>query len=174
MAKDYYRILGLTSNAEDVVIRAVFKQLAHRYHPDKWLEEKDLANRMMSEINEAYQHLSDPSLRAKNGQTFETSLDFYRILGVQSYVDAQIINIAYQALVKKYRGSPKKLDEINQAYKVLSDTGKRKMYDFRQKSPILRSGYHSGLSLWKVYLAYNIGFYILMTAIFMLVLFYKH
>jgi hypothetical protein len=29
MAKDYYRILGLSGNAEDVVIRAVFKLLAH-------------------------------------------------------------------------------------------------------------------------------------------------
>ncbi|MGZ3971999.1 MAG: J domain-containing protein, partial [Mucilaginibacter sp.] len=45
ITKNYYRVLGLADNAEDVVIRAAFKLLAHRYHPDKWLAEQETANR---------------------------------------------------------------------------------------------------------------------------------
>jgi DnaJ-class molecular chaperone len=34
--KNYYKTLGLLDNAENIVIRAAFKTLAERYHPDKW------------------------------------------------------------------------------------------------------------------------------------------
>jgi curved DNA-binding protein CbpA len=34
-SKDYYAILGLTPSAEEVVIRAAYKALAQRYHPDR-------------------------------------------------------------------------------------------------------------------------------------------
>jgi len=59
MNKDYYRILGVLDDAEDIVIRAAYKALAQRYHPDKWSGSKDEANKRMSEINEAYGVLSD-------------------------------------------------------------------------------------------------------------------
>lgn len=134
MVKDYYSILGVSNNAEDVVIHAVFRLLAHRHHPDKRLEDKEQANRMMSDINEAYQHLSDPVLKAKYGQAFKADVDWYQILGVQPRVDTQMIHVAYEALARKYRGSPKRLNEINQAYMVLSDASKRKSYDVQQQS----------------------------------------
>ncbi len=63
MSKDYYRILGILDDAEDIVIRAAYKALAQRYHPDKWSGSKDEANKRMSEINEAYVVLSDPVKR---------------------------------------------------------------------------------------------------------------
>ena len=34
--KDYYRTLGVLDDAEDIIIRAAYKALAQRYHPDKW------------------------------------------------------------------------------------------------------------------------------------------
>jgi molecular chaperone DnaJ len=33
--KDYYGILGVSPHAEFVVIKAAYKALASRYHPDK-------------------------------------------------------------------------------------------------------------------------------------------
>jgi len=103
MTKDYYRILGLAETAEDVVIRAAFKLLAHRYHPDKRLEGKEQANRMMSEINEAYQYLSKPNFKARSVQLATYRMDWYRTLGVQSGVDAQMIQAAHKALVQKHK-----------------------------------------------------------------------
>ncbi|MFM7010173.1 MAG: DnaJ domain-containing protein, partial [Betaproteobacteria bacterium] len=61
--KDYYRILGVLDDAEDIIIRAAYKALAQRYHPDKWTGDKEQANRKMSEINEAYEVLSDAAKR---------------------------------------------------------------------------------------------------------------
>lgn len=161
MTKDYYRILGLTGHAEDVVIRAAFKLLAHRYHPDKCQQEIEQAHRRMAEINAAYQHLSGISFKDK----LLDDSDFYQVLGVLPFVDAQMIDVAYEALVKKYRYSSKRLKQINQAYTVLSDAQQRRWYDFKQKS-VLSSG--SGLNLWQVYLVYNLGFYLLIAVIFVL------
>ena len=63
MQKDYYRVLGVLDDAEDIVIKAAYKALAQRYHPDKWVGDKTEANRRMTEINEAYGVLSDPVKR---------------------------------------------------------------------------------------------------------------
>jgi DnaJ-class molecular chaperone len=35
--KDYYRILGVLDDAEDIVIKAAYRALAQRYHPDQTL-----------------------------------------------------------------------------------------------------------------------------------------
>ncbi len=62
--KDYYRILGVLDDAEDVVIRAAYRALAQRYHPDKWKGDPAEGLRRMSEINAAYEVLSDPAKRS--------------------------------------------------------------------------------------------------------------
>lgn len=61
--KDYYGILGITPFAEDVVIRAAYRALAQRYHPDKFEGSKNEATFKMAEINEAYSILSNPNKR---------------------------------------------------------------------------------------------------------------
>jgi len=63
--KDYYRILGILDDAEDIIIRAAYKALAQRYHPDKWKGNSDEAHRRMADINEAYATLSDNEKRRK-------------------------------------------------------------------------------------------------------------
>ena len=65
MFKNYYRILGILDSAEDVVVRATYKALAQRYHPDKWTGESQKATEKMIEINEAYAVLSDAAKRAE-------------------------------------------------------------------------------------------------------------
>ena len=62
--KDYYRNLGVLDDAEDVVIRAAYRALAQRYHPDKWQGDPAEATRRMAEINAAYAVLSDTEKRA--------------------------------------------------------------------------------------------------------------
>jgi curved DNA-binding protein CbpA len=68
--KDYYRVLGVLDDAEDIIIRAAYKALAQRYHPDKWSGDREQANNKMSEINEAYEVLSDPSRRKKYDEEY--------------------------------------------------------------------------------------------------------
>jgi curved DNA-binding protein CbpA len=58
---DYYKILGVHPDAEDFVIKAAYKALATKYHPD--VNSSPDAEQHFTIINEAYQVLSDEKLR---------------------------------------------------------------------------------------------------------------
>ncbi len=59
--EDYYAILGVHRDAEEVVIRAAYKALAQRYHPDR----APGSEARMQAINAAYTVLSDPEQRRR-------------------------------------------------------------------------------------------------------------
>ncbi len=69
MQKDYYKTLGVIQDAEDIVIKAAYRALAQRYHPDKWTGDPAEATRRMSAINVAYKILSDPAKRKQYDQS---------------------------------------------------------------------------------------------------------
>lgn len=57
--KDYYRILGVQEDADDLVIRASYLALLKRYNLDDWKGDKQQAIKMLADINEAYSVLKD-------------------------------------------------------------------------------------------------------------------
>lgn len=59
--KDPYYILQVSSHAEPEVIKAAYKRLALKYHPD--VDPNPNAQRIMEELNWAYEILSNPSKR---------------------------------------------------------------------------------------------------------------
>jgi DnaJ-class molecular chaperone len=61
--KNYYGILGVIPSAEPIVIKAAFRALAMKYHPDKWTGDRATAGRKMREINEAFEILSNDQSR---------------------------------------------------------------------------------------------------------------
>lgn len=62
--RDYYEILGLSPKATDEEIKAAFRRLALRYHPDKNPGDRASEERFRL-INEAYSVLGDPQKRAE-------------------------------------------------------------------------------------------------------------
>ena len=59
--ENYYRILEIDKNASNEVIKAAYKTLVKKYHPDlKSGNEKNIASSQIKKINEAYAILSDP------------------------------------------------------------------------------------------------------------------
>ncbi len=62
--KDYYKTLGVSKDASQAEIKAAFRKLAVKYHPDKNKEDKKAEERF-KEINEAYEVLKDPEKRKK-------------------------------------------------------------------------------------------------------------
>ena len=57
---DYYSILGLTDNASGTEIKNQYRKLAKQYHPDR---NNESTQEKMSEINKAYEVLSDAVLK---------------------------------------------------------------------------------------------------------------
>jgi curved DNA-binding protein len=62
--KDYYKILGVPRSATDKEIKAAFRKLARKYHPDVNKGDKKSESRF-KEINEANAVLSDPEKRSR-------------------------------------------------------------------------------------------------------------
>lgn len=60
--KDYYQILGVPRTAGQKEIKAAYRKLAAKHHPDKNPGDKQAEERF-KEINEAYTVLSDPEKR---------------------------------------------------------------------------------------------------------------
>jgi DnaJ-class molecular chaperone len=62
MAKDYYKVLGVSKEASEKEIRQAYRRMARKYHPDVNPDTKD-AESKFKEINEAYQTLSNADSR---------------------------------------------------------------------------------------------------------------
>src|SRR5688572_25698687 len=61
--RDYYEILGITKNATEVEIKAAYRKLAIKHHPDKNPGDHE-AEEKFKECAEAYSVLSDSGKRA--------------------------------------------------------------------------------------------------------------
>ena len=59
---DYYSILGLTNDASSTEIKNQYRKLAKKYHPDR---NNESTEKKMSEINKAYEVLSDEKLKVE-------------------------------------------------------------------------------------------------------------
>ncbi len=65
---DYYHMLGVPPGASDEAIHHAYRQLAKRWHPDRFVNEaaplRQRAEREMRRLTEAYATLGDPERRA--------------------------------------------------------------------------------------------------------------
>jgi len=67
-SKDYYKVLSVANDADDRTIKKAYRKATKTYHPDKAASQgmtADQAQKKMADINEAYEVLSDPELRAR-------------------------------------------------------------------------------------------------------------
>jgi DnaJ family protein C protein 3 len=69
--KDYYKVLDVPRDADERTIKRAYRTLTKVHHPDKATVRgttKEQAEKKMAQINEAYEVLSDPELKAKFDQ----------------------------------------------------------------------------------------------------------
>ncbi len=65
--RDYYEVLGVSKNATDAEIKAAYKKMAIKYHPDRNPGNKE-AEEKFKEAAEAYDVLRDPEKRQRYDQ----------------------------------------------------------------------------------------------------------
>jgi DnaJ homolog subfamily C member 3 len=66
--KDYYKVLDISKDADEREIKKAYRKMTKVYHPDKIQAQgvpKEEAEKKMAQINEAYEVLSDPELKAR-------------------------------------------------------------------------------------------------------------
>lgn len=69
--KDYYKVLGVGRDSDEREIKRAYRRLSKEFHPDKAAQKgisTEEAQKKMAQINEAYEVLSDPELKARFDQ----------------------------------------------------------------------------------------------------------
>ena len=70
---NHYQTLGVQPDADIIVIKAAYKALARKYHPDTSDLPKREAETKIKAINEAYEILSNPKSRSAYDESIDTS-----------------------------------------------------------------------------------------------------
>ena len=67
-----YEVLGVSENADEETIKKAYRELAKKYHPDKYVNNplSDLASEKIKEINKAYDMIMN---NRGNGYTNNTA-----------------------------------------------------------------------------------------------------
>ena len=62
-------VLGIDKNSNEKTIKQSYKQLAKKFHPDKYQGNKKYANHQFSKIDEAYKKMISPQYKQNQAQT---------------------------------------------------------------------------------------------------------
>ncbi len=101
--KDPYSILGVSKKASDEEVKAAYKALVRKYHPDNYNDDnplKELANEKMQEVNEAYDEImrmraggsSSSESSGFGGSSYSSSTNYYEIrqtINARKFGDAE-------------------------------------------------------------------------------------
>ncbi|KAI1432939.1 hypothetical protein GGR50DRAFT_688625 [Xylaria sp. CBS 124048] len=90
--KDYYKILGITKDADENAIKKAYRKLAIIHHPDKNRDDEGAAERF-KDIGEAYETLSDPQKRARydSGDDLVDPSEMFNGGGMAGGIDPEIL-----------------------------------------------------------------------------------
>lgn len=76
---DPYKVLDIPASATDEEVKAAYRKLAGKYHPDQYNDSplRDLANEKMKEINEAYDTIVSQRKQGNTGGGYSAGNGYY-------------------------------------------------------------------------------------------------
>lgn len=100
---DYYKILGVTKDFNQIQIRIAFRKLALQYHPDKNKNSEESKQKFM-EIVQAYEVLSDEKARERYDSNIVNDKNLEKFNWTPS---ADFANFySYENLKRQYNANP--------------------------------------------------------------------
>ena len=90
MIKDPYQVLGVSPSATDEQVKAAYRELAKKYHPDRYDDNplSELAQEKMQEINEAYDAIVKMRRGGRNGSPRSQYQDIRNLIRANRLADA--------------------------------------------------------------------------------------
>jgi len=121
--KNYYNVLGISTNSAQEEIKRAYRQLALKYHPDRNEGKKEFEEKF-KEITEAYHILSDSEKKAKHDNEIKSYNQQKRSQNFQENFTPITFLIIFRNLKSKLLVEPITVNEIelfNTLNNVLSD-----------------------------------------------------
>lgn len=100
--KNYYKILGVQEDADELVIRASYRALLSRYNLDDWKGDKQHAIKILADINEAYSVLKDRYERLEYSSSMVKNQKDEVIEPIQSNMSAEEVEAAWNVACNYY------------------------------------------------------------------------
>lgn len=87
--KDPYEVLGVPRGADREKVKAAYRELAKKYHPDQYAGSPlaDLANEKMQEINEAYDAILSGNTGSSSYSSHSSSYGVNDYSAVENYIN---------------------------------------------------------------------------------------
>lgn len=142
--KNYYEILEVSENASNEIIERAYRVLAKKYHPDMWSNSKSYwAENKFKEITEAYQILSNPTLRKQYdmeiGLNNFTNYKYDNLYSEQKRLAQEINNIKTQNYSNEIKNKNNSSNSIFSYLKDFTFSLKNLLQNEKNKSPEERS-----------------------------------
>jgi len=128
--KDYYKILGVSRDADERTIKKAYRSLAMKYHPDRNPGKEKEANEKFKEINEAYAVLGDPEKRRQYDQ-------FGTVGNIGDIFSSPFTRTTFEDLMRDFGGSNLGFDFLDD---IFGDSLRGKSFSFK----IFSRGYGPG------------------------------
>lgn len=137
MVTNPYEVLGVDPNSTDEQIKSAYRELAKKYHPDKYADSplKDVADEKMKEINEAYDMIVD---MRKNGNSNQSSANG-SAYGGQAYRSSASQNPVFQRVRSLIMAN--NLDEADKILDSIDETQKNAEWYFLKGMVSARKGW---------------------------------
>ena len=68
---DYYEILEVSRNSSDEIIKAAYRTMCKKYHPDTFTGPRAVAEERIRKINEAYRVLGQPADKRRSDALYD-------------------------------------------------------------------------------------------------------
>ena len=119
--KDYYKILGVSRDADEKAIKKAYRSLAMKYHPDRNPGKEKEANEKFKEINEAYAVLGDPEKRRQYDQ-------FGTVGNIGDIFSSSFTRTTFEDLMRDFGGSNLGFDFLDD---IFGDSLRGRSFSFK-------------------------------------------